>query len=80
MTITKAKLSYTDALDADEQVTAEELIAARIFDTTNGALSEEMCQQLGRDLLLDILAQFRSDLVVQLVEPVTSVDEGGGQG
>ena len=60
---------YNDKLDADEQVSAEECIAATIFDHLEtegcdgcGTLSEEDCAKLGRDILKKMLQQFRPDL------------------
>ena len=62
---------YNSKLDADEQITAEEMIAFMIFDWVKNypnieqatALDAcESCSQLGRDILLAILNQFRPDL------------------
>ncbi len=66
------ELGYNDKMDAVDQVDAEEMIASMIFDYETGAqrmegeeqeLHEEDCAQLGRDILLAVLAEFRSDLV-----------------
>lgn len=63
--------SYNDTLDAEQQVDTEEMIASLIFDAEEKSvwgveehhLSEEECAQLGRDILLRVLAEFRPDLV-----------------
>lgn len=54
-------MPYNEALDPDQQITTEELIAAAIFDRTE--TTEEEAQKLGRDILLVVLAEFRPDLV-----------------
>lgn len=53
---------YSGDLDADEQVSAEEAIAAHIFDNTTA--DEEVSAQLGREILEIILKRFRPDLIV----------------
>lgn len=58
----KNKNKYGDSFDPDEQVTAEETIAATIFDSTGIACSEEKAGSLGRKILKKILKQFRPDL------------------
>lgn len=63
--------SYNDTLDADDQISSEEMIASLIFDAEENAVkggdepvfTEEECAQLGRDILIRVLAQFRPDLV-----------------
>ena len=59
---------YNDKIDADDQITAEEQIAAMIFDCEVEdaednpiRLPEGECAQLGRDILKAILARFRPD-------------------
>lgn len=62
----ESELGYNDKLDSKTQVDAEEMIASMIFDCYQEyeeRLCEEGCAQLGRDILLRVLAEFRSDLV-----------------
>ena len=63
---------YNNKLDPDELVSAEEMIAAIIFDWVENdptiekavALDAcESCSKLGRDILLAILNKFRPDLL-----------------
>ncbi len=56
---------YNEKLDATDQVDAEEMIASMIFDTRDEdrQVCEGDCAQLGRDILLAVLAKFRPDLV-----------------
>lgn len=66
---------FNDKLDADEQVSAEEAIARTIRDYIESgsvtmdadgnldALDDENCADLGRIILLQVLGQFRPDLV-----------------
>lgn len=59
-------IGYNDKLDPDRQVTAEEKIASVIFTSFRNvypAVSEEDAQQLGRDILVLVLKEFRPDLV-----------------
>jgi hypothetical protein len=59
------KSPYTDKLDADKQITAEELIASSIALVNtdgDGCVNEEAAAELGRDILYLILRQFRPDL------------------
>ena len=59
-------IGYNDKLDPDKQVTAEERIAARIFDSFREnypGISEDDAQRMGRDILLMVLKEFRPDLV-----------------
>lgn len=63
---------YNDTLDADDQITMEERIAATIFSqgayendaplAKPVALDEEQCAELGRTILKMVLAEFRPDL------------------
>lgn len=62
--------SFNNKIDADDQVSAEEMIASLIFDCeaedSEGnpiRLPEAECAQLGRDILLRVLSQFRPDFV-----------------
>ena len=60
--------AYIDELDAEEQIAAEEMIAAAIFDRESdrdGQLSEEDCADLGREILKSVLWRFRKDLFVK---------------
>jgi len=64
---------YNDRLDPDQQVTAEEEIAAVIdryqehFKAKHGLdempFGEEDCAELGRRILLVVLQEFRPDLI-----------------
>jgi hypothetical protein len=64
---------YVQSFDADEQIAAEERIAALIrahvedSEDANGGkdwqLSDEDCADLGREILLQVLAEFRPDLI-----------------
>jgi hypothetical protein len=61
-------VSYSDQLDPDQQIGAEEWIAGQIFDfeEDNGIYirpDEEQCAEMGRRILRGILARFRPDLV-----------------
>jgi hypothetical protein len=58
------KVDYSDELSADEQVTAEEQITAMIFDNPEVKVSEEIAQQLGREILYTVLREFRRDLFI----------------
>lgn len=53
--------AYTDEMDADEQISMEEQIARTIFDRVDA--DEETCAELGREILLMVLANYRDDLV-----------------
>ncbi len=65
--------TYNDKLDADEQITAEEHIASLIQSAIENSedsrgendytLTEEDCADLGRAILVDVLKQFRPDLM-----------------
>jgi hypothetical protein len=68
-------VGYSDKLDGDRQVSAEERIAATIFGyvkhlagkygldmTDEMPLGEEDCNELGRRILRDVLQEFRPDL------------------
>lgn len=52
--------SYNDKLTAEEQVDAEEELAAYLYDT--GGLAEEEAQDLSREALRIVLERFRPDL------------------
>jgi hypothetical protein len=53
--------SFNEKLSPDDQISAEEAIASHIFEA--GLQDEDVCAQLGRDILLSVLAEFRPDLV-----------------
>jgi len=60
-------MHYNTTLDADVQITAEERIAALLQERGESLLAddgidEEVCAQLGRDILRQVLEQFRPDL------------------
>jgi hypothetical protein len=57
-------MSYNSKLDADEQITTEEDIAARLFEVVPG-MSEEDCAEAGRDILLMVLKKYRPDLLTE---------------
>lgn len=85
-------MSYNDKLDADEQVSMEEKIAAVIFDSDLNLgddpdlFDEEDCAELGRIILLMVLKKFRPDLFTcsWCDKPAISAGEDGtfscGQG
>lgn len=60
--------AYVDTFDGDTQITAEEQIAAAIFDRLHGendnSISEASCADLGRSILRGVLLEFRPDLFV----------------
>jgi len=63
--MTTSKRPYSDKLDADEQITMEEMISARIFEEVHGLtdpMGEEDCNDLGREILYNVLLKFRPDL------------------
>lgn len=55
-------MSYNDKLNADDQISAEESIAAHLFDNAS-SISEEEAAELGRSILLLVLRKFRPDLI-----------------
>ena len=60
-----SKRPYSDKLDADDQITMEEMISARIFEEVHGLtdpMGEEDCNALGREILYNVLLKFRPDL------------------
>ena len=54
--------AYHESLDANVQITAEEVIAGHIFDKTSGEVDEETCADLGRTFLRSVLSAFWPDL------------------
>jgi hypothetical protein len=56
-------MPYTDKLDPEVQVDAEESIASILFDS--GLQEEEFCATLSRAILQTVLAKFRPDLCVE---------------
>lgn len=54
---------YTDELDVEEQVTMEERIAAIIYDNPDVETDEHTAQDLGRQLLLEVLKVFRPEVI-----------------
>lgn len=56
-----------DVFPAEQQVNAEEEIAAIIFDSPAAGrpLSGEECSELGQKILLHILTEFRPDLLIE---------------
>lgn len=60
------KPMYNENLEPDEQIEAEEKIAAIIFDgigTEADACDEEKAQDLSKKILMAVLQQFRPDLI-----------------
>mgnify|MGYP001214837175 CR=1 FL=1 len=53
---------YIDELDAEEQISAEEWIAAQLFDHPDSGIGEQLAGDFGRSLLRGILWRFRQDL------------------
>lgn len=55
---------YVETFYPDKQVSAEEDIAAIVFNAVdeNGVLSEDAAAQVGRDVLRAVLWEFRPDL------------------
>jgi len=72
--MTSDKFSYNENLDPSEQIQAEEDIAAYLFDNLcgryNSCPTEEECAQAGRDILMQVLNQFRPDLVDSTLNPI----------
>lgn len=54
-------MTYNEFMDADEQITAEEAIAAILCDEFN--LSEHEAQEASRKCLLEVINVFRPDLI-----------------
>lgn len=54
-------LPYNDTLDDDDQISAEEFIAAKIFDHPRWNGNEYVVQQLSKTILEEILRRFRPD-------------------
>jgi len=71
---------YNESLDADDQITAEEEIAAYMQEKSEElvgdalSFSEEDCARIGRDILLLTLKRFRPDLVGPPAYPATDPD------
>lgn len=55
-------IGYSDDLDPDEQVDAEEEVTAIIFEGQGFEGSEEEAAELGRKVLYSVLSRFRPDL------------------
>jgi hypothetical protein len=56
--------TYNDKLDPDVQITMEEGIAGMLFSGARWSLmTEELAQAMSRHILLEVLRQFRPDLV-----------------
>lgn len=59
----KPQALYNDRLDPDEQITLEGQVSAIIFDTLRRrSVSEETAAELGRSIVLAVLARARPDL------------------
>ena len=55
-------VGYKSKLDPDTQISAEEKIAAHLLDT-GYVKNEEAAGDAGREILLQVLTEFRPDLV-----------------
>jgi hypothetical protein len=53
--------AYNDLLNPEQQIAMEEKIASLIFDNTTS--NEEVSAKLGRQILLEVLTEFRPDFV-----------------
>lgn len=57
---------YNDKLDPDDQISAEEEIAAYLFEEfRDDGFNEETANEAGKAILLKILKRFRPDLCVE---------------
>lgn len=56
-------MSYTDLIDGETQISAEEWIAAQIYDHPAVSINEGDAGDLGRRILAQILTRFCPDLV-----------------
>ena len=54
---------YNDSLEADQQITSEERIAAYLFEGYRDAFSEFDAAEAGREILQMILREYRPDLL-----------------
>jgi hypothetical protein len=59
-------MSYSEAFDADDQISLEEVIAGMVFES-DADVSEETAAQLGRDVLHEIVRRLRPDLMADPV-------------
>lgn len=57
-------IRYNGSMDPEEQVDAEEAIAAHLFDQLV-EVDEDVAQELGREILKLVLYRFRPDLVAK---------------
>ena len=62
-------MTYTSEMSAEQQIDVEEKIATMIFDSTDDSITEEQyrvaeetAQELGREILMTVLQEFRPDL------------------
>ena len=62
-------MTYTSEMSAEQQIDVEEKIATMIFDSTDDSITEEQyrvaeetAQELGREILMTALQEFRPDL------------------
>jgi hypothetical protein len=72
--------TFRSSFSEDAQISAEKAIAYQIFEA--GLQDEDACAQLGRDILLSVLAEFRPDLLEALdatpdVEFLGETPDGG---
>ena len=56
-------MKYNDKLDADQQISKEEEIAAHLFDVYG--LDEDSAANAGRQILFMVLSEFRPDLFTE---------------
>lgn len=57
-------MEYNDKLDPDQQITAEEKIAAHLFDNYREGFNEFDASEAGKEILRMVLEKFRTDLFV----------------
>lgn len=63
--------AYSEQLDAQEQIDAEEEIAEIIFDADTG---EEEASDMGREILKRVLLRFRPDLFLPADHPKSRLE------
>ncbi len=63
VTVRRERRFYNGSLSLDQQVAAEERIAALLLNTYCEGFSDEDAAQAGRDILLDVLREFCPNLL-----------------
>jgi hypothetical protein len=61
-----SKFAYTGSVDADAQVSAEEEVAALLYERTE--LDEDDCQDLSRQIAILVAKHMAPNLVVEVLE------------